>query len=150
MWVNRWCFSIKNDYICCMFVVKRKNKSGSITVVVAIKVKRCNKEIKNFGTVKTKAEADALHAEAQRWMDGYGGLQRIDFEDNLGREREETERVVSNMDSLPLNGTQLLPGRIYGAIGFGTIGDEILMLLATTKKTKFEMTKFWEYKCCKT
>lgn len=116
-----------------MFVVRRKNKSGSITVVVAIKVHRRNKEIKNFGTVKTETEADALHAEAQCWIDSYGGQQRIDFDDNLGREREETERVVSNMDSLLLNGTQLLLGRIYDSIGFGTIGDEILRHLVIAR-----------------
>lgn len=41
---------------------------------LAIKVHRRNKEIKNFGTVKTEAEADALHAEAQCWIDSYGSV----------------------------------------------------------------------------
>ena len=44
-------------------------------------------------------------------------------------EREETELVVSNIDSLLINDTQLLLGRIYGSLGFNGIEDEVLRLL---------------------
>lgn len=109
-----------------MFVRKRKNKTGTISVVVVLKQQGKFTEVKNFGTVASEAEADVLQKKAKRWIDEYGGQQLIDFDDRRGREREETERVVSNMDSLLINGTQLLLGRIYDSIGFNAIEDEVL------------------------
>ncbi len=70
-------------------------------------------EIKNFGTLKSKSEAEALYVKAKRWLERKGGQRLLDFEDRYQRERDETERVVGNMDALLINGTQLLLGRIY-------------------------------------
>ena len=76
-------------------------------------------------------EADSLCVQARQWIETYGGQQLIDFDDRRGREREETERVVSNMDSLLINGTQLLLGRIYDSIGFNAIDDDVLRHLSS-------------------
>ncbi|MBR1725990.1 MAG: hypothetical protein IJ724_04965 [Muribaculaceae bacterium] len=59
--------------------------------------------------------------QAKQWIATYGGQQQLDFDDKRRREREETERMVGNMDALLINGTQLLLGRIYEEIGFGAI-----------------------------
>lgn len=119
-----------------MFVRKRKNKTGTISVVVVLKQQGKFTEVKNFGTVASEAEADVLQKKAKRWIDEYGGQQLIDFDDRCGREREETERVVSNMDSLLINGTQLLLGRIYDSIGFNAIEDEVLRHLVIARLTQ--------------
>ena len=119
-----------------MFVRKRKNKTGTISVVVVLKQQGKFTEVKNFGTVASEAEADVLQKKAKRWIDEYGGQQLIDFDDRRGREREETERVVSNMDSLLINGTQLLLGRIYDSIGFNAIEDEVLRHLVIARLTQ--------------
>ena len=116
-----------------MFVRKRKNKTGTISVVVVLKQQGKYTEVKNFGTVASEAEAEVLQKKAKRWIDEYGGQQLIDFDDRRGREREETERVVSNMDSLLINGTQLLLGRIYDEIGFNAIEDDVLRHLVTAR-----------------
>ena len=84
----------------------------------------------------SEAEADGLQKKAERWIDEYGGQQLIDFDDRRGREREETERVVSNMDSLLINGTQLLLGRIYDSIGFNAIEDDVLRHLVIARLTQ--------------
>lgn len=81
-------------------------------------------------------EADSLCVQARQWIETYGGQQLIDFDDRRGREREETERVVSNMDSLLINGTQLLLGRIYDSIGFNAIEDEVLRHLVIARLTQ--------------
>ena len=81
-------------------------------------------------------EADSLCVQARQWIETYGGQQLIDFDDRRGREREETERVVSNMDSLLINGTQLLLGRIYDSIGFNAIEDDVLRHLVIARLTQ--------------
>lgn len=119
-----------------MFVRKKRNRSGSISVVVVNKERGKFVEIKNFGTVQSEIEADSLCVQARQWIETYGGQQLIDFDDRRGREREETERVVSNMDSLLINGTQLLLGRIYDSIGFNAIDDDVLRHLVIARLTQ--------------
>ena len=119
-----------------MFVRKKRNRSGSISVVVVNKERGKFVEIKNFGTVPSEIKADSLCVQARQWIETYGGQQLIDFDDRRGREREETERVVSNMDSLLINGTQLLLGRIYDSIGFNAIEDEVLRHLVIARLTQ--------------
>ena len=54
-----------------MFVRKRKNKTGTISVVVVLKQQGKFTEVKNFGTVASEAEADVLQKKAKRWIDEY-------------------------------------------------------------------------------
>ena len=116
-----------------MFVRKRKNKTGSISVVVVSKRNGKYIEIKNFGTVKSELEVEDLYVKAKQWIDTYEGQRQLDFDDKRRREREETERVVSNMDALLINGTQLLLGRIYDEIGFNAVNDEVLRHLVIAR-----------------
>ena len=51
-----------------MFVRKKKNKSGTISVVVIDKSHGGFKEVKNFGVVSSEAEADALCVHAHEWL----------------------------------------------------------------------------------
>ena len=116
-----------------MFVRKKKNRSGTISVVVVSKARGKFREIRNFGTVKSEEEAAALHAEARKWMNSHDGQQEFDFGGRRGLEIEETERVVSNIDNVLINGTQLLLNRIYNSIGFDRIPDEILRHLVIAR-----------------
>lgn len=116
-----------------MFVRKKKNRSGNISDVVVIKERGKYREIKNFGTCSTVAEADELCEKARGWIRTYGNQLEIDFTDHRGKEREETERVVNNMDAVLINGTQLLLNRIYDSIGFNQIPDEILRHLVIAR-----------------
>ncbi|MDL2247178.1 IS1634 family transposase [Bacteroides sp. OttesenSCG-928-J23] len=109
-----------------MFVRKKKNRSGTISVVVVNKSHGQFKEIKSFGVAQTESEAENLYQAALHWLRTHGGQQELDFDDNKGREIEETERVINNMDAVLINGTQLLLDRIYDAIGFNQIPDTIL------------------------
>lgn len=116
-----------------MFVRKKTNRSGSISVVVVNKSRGHFIEVKKFGVAKSEEEADALFQEAQIWLRTYGGQQELDFDDRRGKELEETARVVENMDSILINGTQLLLNQIYDTIGFNRIPDEILRHLVIAR-----------------
>ena len=62
-----------------MFPRKKKNRTGTISVVVVDKSRGGFKEIKNFGVAKTEEEADRLYAKASAWVRSFGGQQEIDF-----------------------------------------------------------------------
>lgn len=109
-----------------MFVRKKKNRSGSISVVVVSKSHGQFTEVKSFGVAQTEIEAEKLYQTALCWLRSHGGQQELDFDNNKGRELEETERVINNMDAVLINGTQLLLDRIYDEIGFNQIPDKIL------------------------
>ncbi len=52
-----------------MFVRKKRNRTGSISVVVVDKSRGGFKEIKRFGVARSEEEADTLYAEACLWVD---------------------------------------------------------------------------------
>ena len=116
-----------------MFIRKKKNRSGSITIVAVSKVRGYYEEVRNFGTVEGDDHAAALYAKAMRWLNTNGSQLSLDFNDERGREREETARVVGNMDAVLLNGTQLLLSQVYDSIGFNRIPDEILRQLVIAR-----------------
>lgn len=116
-----------------MFIRKRKNPSGSTSVVAVSKKNGTFREVKNFGTVRSGKELDDLYAEACKWLRTHDGQQEIDFDNVMGREEEEIMPVVDNIDSVLINGTQILLNRIYDSIGFNAIPDEILRHLVIAR-----------------
>ena len=120
-------------YLCPMFVRKKKNRSGTTTIVVVSKRHGRFEEVKNFGTARTDEDVAKLYSDAQRWLSTNGGQQSIDFENLKGREIEETERFLGNIDSVLLNGTQLLLGQVYDSIGFNRVDDEVLRHLVIAR-----------------
>lgn len=117
-----------------MFVRKKKNRSGTISVVVVDK-RHGFKEVKSFGVVATDEEADMLCVRASEWIRSYGGQQLIDFGHDpvQDRELEETERAFANVDSVFMNAPQLILNPIYDSIGFNRIPDDVLKHLVIAR-----------------
>lgn len=116
-----------------MFVRKKANHSGTISVVVVSKARGKFTEVKRFGVAKSEEEADELFPKAQLWLRIHGGQQELDFDDRRGKELEETARIIKNMDSVLINGTQFLLDKVYDSIGFNLIPDDILRHLVIVR-----------------
>ena len=56
-----------------MFPCKKRNRTGTISVVVVDMSRGGFKEVKNFGVAKTEEEADRLYAKASEWVRRFGG-----------------------------------------------------------------------------
>ena len=123
----------KNVYFCTMYVRKKHNRSGSTSVVVVSKASGKYKEIKSFGSSTSEEEIHSLCDKAAAWIRSFGGQQELDFDDRKGKEVEETERFLSNIDNVLINGTQLLLDQVYDSIGFNRIPDEILRHLVIAR-----------------
>lgn len=102
-------------------------------MVVVVKRDGRYKELKSFGSSSDEKEITELAIRAKQWIATYGGQQLLDFDDKRGREREETERVIGNIDALLINGTQLLLGRLYDEIGFNAVNDDVLRHLVMAR-----------------
>lgn len=116
-----------------MYVRKKRNRSGSTSVVVVSKSGGKYKEIKSFGVAYVDDDIKLLCDKASTWISTFGGQQEIDFDDRRSREVEEASRIIDNMDSILINGTQLLLDQVYDSIGFNRIPDEILRHLVIAR-----------------
>lgn len=115
-----------------MFVRKKKNRSGTISVVVVDKSHGKFREVKKFGVVKTDEEADELVKDAQLWIRRYGGMQYIDF-DGTDKTESDIDYALSHITKLLLNAPQAILGRIYDSIGFDKVDDDILRHLVIAR-----------------
>ena len=123
------------QYLCTMFVDRKKHRSGHVSIIVMDMSSGKLREVKNFGVAKSDSEADELYFEAKQWIRRYGGQLEMDFIDDEVklREQEETTRVLSNIDSLLINGHRLILDQVYDSLGFNEIPDEILRNLVVAR-----------------
>lgn len=115
-----------------MFVRKKRNRSGSVSIVVIDKSRGKYKEIKNFGVASSDEEADLLYAKACNWVHHYGGQLSIDF-DGTDKKVTDISYAISHISKLLQNGPQLILSKVYDSIGFDNIGDDILRHLVIAR-----------------
>jgi transposase len=103
-----------------MFIRKKKNNSGSISIQIITKISRKNKLLKTIGCAKTKREEELLILLAKTEMERLQGSQSLFV--------EHDDLVVDNFvngianDHLQIIGSELILGEIYQKIGFPNAG----------------------------
>lgn len=115
-----------------MFVRKRKNRSGSTTIVVVDKSSGKFRELANFGSSSDPEEIKRLVDKARSYIEHFEGQQLIDF-DGTAKAHEATEEFIGGIESVLLNGPQLILNRIYDEIGFNVIDDDVLRNLVIAR-----------------
>ena len=109
-----------------MFIRRKHNRSGTISVVVVDKSDGRFKEIHNLGVAHSDAEVSVLEAEGRHWIATYGGQQLIDFDCRAETEVRTAEDFLSSIKSARLIAAQAIIGKVYDSIGFNAIEDEEL------------------------
>ena len=120
-----------------MFVRKKKNPSGVVSIQIIDKSKRTYRVVKTIGSSSDFSTIETLYQQGRKWISTYLGEQDL-FEqsDQEVEERLITEHLLSNIENILLNGTQLLLDRVYNATGFDAIDDDILRHLVTTRLSR--------------
>lgn len=118
-----------------MFVRKKKNRSGSTSIVVVDKHGGKFKELHTVGIAQSEDEVTALCDKGRLWIKNHLGIQELDFDsaDNKEREIEITKTVLDNVDAILLNGSKLIIDKVYDSIGFNHIEDEVLRQLVVAR-----------------
>jgi transposase len=117
-----------------MFVRKKPNRSGSISVVVVEKRGGKVHYLKTLGISSDAADLDALYQQGKKWIAMQQGERDMFLEH--ARNREEKEVVSSLLDKVEnilLNGTQLILNPVYDKVGFNAVNDDILKHLVISR-----------------
>ncbi len=107
-----------------MFVRKKKNKSGVISIQVIDKSSGKYKLVKTVGSSKDPLEIDFLVSKGEDFIRTYKGQQTIIFP-----ETDFNNIVANSIQRIDIEGINLLLGKIYTNIGFNSIGDDLLKQL---------------------
>ena len=120
-----------------MFVRRKKNPSGVVSIQIIDKSKGTYRVVKTIGSSSDFLTIETLYQQGKKWISTYLGEQDL-FEqsDQEVEERLITEHLLSNIENILLNGTQLLLDRVYNATGFDAIDDDILRHLVTTRLSR--------------
>lgn len=116
-----------------MFVRKKKNRSGSVSIAVVDKCRGHFREIRQFGVAHTEAELHALVLQAKEWIQRYAGQSQIDFDGESVGLKSEIDQFVARIDGASINGTYILLSQVYDLVGFNKIKDEILRYLVISR-----------------
>ena len=100
-----------------MFVRKKKNRSGTVSVVVADKSSGRFKELKTIGVSSDPEEIARLEVKARQWIDGYSGQLTLDFDESTQALRE-ARNTIARIERTLQNTPQVILGHIYDRIGY--------------------------------
>ena len=112
-----------------MFVRKKPNKSGIISVQVIAKIKGKSKLIKTIGSSSDALEIDKLVKEGHQYIAQFGGQKTLNFSDEASLYKSILESISSHTEV----GTQYLLGRIFDDIGFNVIEGDLFRQLVLSR-----------------
>jgi len=112
-----------------MFVRKKRNNTGSISIQVIDKSSGKYKVIKTIGCSKKLDVVEKLVLDAKKWIREYTGTLEIDFYN----EKVVIESVLSNIEQITVQGTELLLGKLFDEVGFNIIDDEVFKQLVISR-----------------
>lgn len=123
----RVCFKYLSD----MFIRKKKNRSGSISVQLLQKVNGRNKLIKTIGSAIESSEIALLVAKANQEMEAVS-KQRSIF---VSEQDAAIESFISGLSNCQVrtSGPELVVGKIYDYIGYNTIDKNLFRHLVIAR-----------------
>lgn len=123
---------MSQSYFCIMFVRRKANKRGTISVQVIDKSGGGYKVVKSFGVGRTEVEIARLEELARQFVREKAGLARGLFEDEDELRLESFISCLANAQ-LRIIGPELIFGTLYDRIGYSRIESEIFRHLVITR-----------------
>jgi len=117
-----------------MFIRKKKNSSGVISIQVIDKSNGKYKVHKTIGSSSDEKVIAELYQQGKKWLTAYHGENDM-FVLQAQKEEEQqvTDYLLSNIENILLNGPQLILDRVYKTVGFDAIDDDILKQLVIAR-----------------
>mgnify|MGYP002680936092 FL=1 len=124
----------KNGLHLGMFIRKKKNRSGTTSIVVVEKRAGIYWEITTIGTSNNSSEIASLFKQGKKWISDHIGEQDV-FEvyNKAIEEKQVTEYLLSNIENILLNGVQLILNKVFKLTGFDAIEDDIFRQLVIAR-----------------
>jgi transposase len=125
-----------------MFVRKKRNSSGLVSVQIIDKSSGRYTVLKTIGSSSESKEIEQLFQEGKHWIKDYCGQQELDLFD----EQRHFQSFISGIQEISIIGTELLLGRLFNQIGFNSIQDELFRYLVFARicfpVSKLKTTEF--------
>ena len=120
------------NYFCSMYVRKKKNPSGVVSIQIIDKSKY--KVLKTVGSSSDIQEIERLFLQGKKWI----ALQQSNRDmyavhEQQSEEKLGTEYLLDNIENILLYCTQLILNQVFKLVGFDAIDDDILKHLVTTR-----------------
>jgi transposase len=110
-----------------MFIRRKHNPSGVVSVQIIDKSSGKYRVLKTIGSSSDSIEVEKLYHEGKKWLDEHFGNRDMFREHNQQVEEEQTVRyLISNIENILLNGTQIILNKVFELTGFNRIDDKIL------------------------
>ena len=103
-----------------MFVRRKTNRSGSISISVVDKSRGKYDVVKSFGAVRSKAEADLLENKAREWVREQEGDPETLF-DQMDEAQLRAYAATLPQGRIELAGPELLFGSLFDRLGLGRL-----------------------------
>ena len=120
-----------------MFVRKKRNPSGVVSVQIIDKSQGRYHVVKTIGSSSDTSTIESLNLEGKKWISSCLGEQDIFNAYNKAiEERQFTEYLLSNVGNILLNGEQLILNNIFRLTGFDLIEDKIFRQLVIARLSR--------------
>ena len=114
-----------------MFIRENKNRSGSVSIQIVSKAKGRYRVVKSLGSATTRQEIEKLKQAARQ------EIKQIEQQPSLflSEQDEQIEQAFSQLSNSSIRtvGPELIFGKIYDYIGFGTVGEEMFRHLVIAR-----------------
>lgn len=114
-----------------MFLRKKLNKSGVVSVQVVDKSSGKYKVLKTIGSSNSASAIKALVEEGKSYISTYAGQQEIDF--NAINENTLIDLFFSGLTEVSLVGPELILGKIFDEIGFNLVPELLFRQLVISR-----------------
>jgi len=117
-----------------MFVRKKRNPSGIVSIQVIDKSKGRYEVVKTIGSSANGPTIDSMYQQGKQWISSYLGEQDI-FKayDKAMEEIQVAEYLLNNVENVMLNGVQLVLNHVFKLTGFDSIHDDIFRQLVIAR-----------------
>jgi len=128
-----------------MFVRKKKNKSGSISIQIIQKIGRVNKLIQTVGSSAIENEIEQLFAKAHSLIPVLEKQQKFNFLSDEDETILNFTKTLSN-SNIKAVGADLIFGKLFDYIGFDIIKDQLFKDLVLSRiiyqGSKLKLTEY--------
>ena len=125
-WVSPGVFDL---YLSIMYVRKKNNKSGIISIQVIDKSSGKYKVVKTIGSTGNAVEVERLFGQGQQWIKEQSRQIALDIDG----QRELFDKFISSIQQITVVGTELLLGKLFDQIGFNQIKDDLFRQLVLAR-----------------
>lgn len=118
-------------YFSEMFVRKKKNKSGVISIQIIDKSSGTYELYRTVGSSSDVREIERLYKEARKEIECITGQPKLPFD--VDKEKELVDTFFHGIEDFKLLGPELVLGKLFDEIGFNKIPDELFRHLVITR-----------------